>query len=198
MPSSDYSLIKLKANTLINNFNCGDDKDDADLNDFLFSKAKYYSSELLATTYILEDKTSTVAYYSIFNDSLTIEESNFNSKNALKKFLSNLVSHPKRHLKNIPAIKIGRLAVSKDKKGQRIGEKIIDFIISFSIDHNTNCACKLITVDTYKKSLGFYEKMGFIYLSDKDKNEDTRQVFLDLTPVLKCGNSRIKFIHKKP
>jgi predicted GNAT family N-acyltransferase len=175
-----YSLIELKADTVINDFNCGDD----DLNDFLFSKAKFYSAELLATTYLLEKNDATMAYYSVFNDSLTIEESDFNSKTAFKKFLSNLVTHPKRHLKNIPAIKIGRLAVSADEKGQGIGKKIIDFIISFCIDHNTNCACKLITVDAYEDSLGFYEKMGFTFLSDRDKGKDTRQMYIDLTPYL--------------
>lgn len=191
MVLNDYSLIELKADTVINEFNCGDDEDDRDLNDFLFSKAKFYSSELLATTYLIENETSTVAYYSIFNDSLTIEESSFNSKRSFKKFFSNLVSHPKRHLKNIPAIKIGRLAVSEDKKRQGIGEEIINYIISFCITHNGNCACKLITVDAYKKSLGFYQKMGFMFLSDRDEDEDTRQMYLDLTPYLNTYNDEV-------
>jgi predicted GNAT family N-acyltransferase len=175
-----YSLIELKNETALKPFNCSDE----DLNDFFTNKAKSYSTELLATTYILEKEDITVAYYSIFNDSLAIEESNFLSKNSLKKFLSNLVTNPKRHLKNFPAIKIGRLAVSKDAQKCGIGKKIIDNIIAFSIDHNTNCACKLITVDAYSESLVFYEKMGFKYLSDKDKNEDTRQMYIDLTPYL--------------
>lgn len=178
MPLREYSVIELKTDTAIKDFNC----DDEDLNDFLFSKAKFYSSELFATTYILEKDNVTMAYYSLFNDSLTIEESDFVSKNAFKKFLSNLIPHPKRHLKNIPAIKIGRLAVSTDAKNQGIGKKIIHFIIAFCLDHNTHCACKLITVDAYDQSLGFYKKMGFSYLSDQDEGKDTRQMYIDLTP----------------
>lgn len=173
-----YSLIELKNETVLKPFNCSDN----DLNDFFKNKAKSYSNELLATTYILEKGDITVAYYSIFNDSLAIEESNFLSKTLLKKFLSNLVTNPKRHLKNFPAIKIGRLAVSADIQKSGIGKKIIDNIIAFCIEHNTNCACKLITVDAYSESLGFYEKMGFKFLSDKDKGEDTRQMYIDLTP----------------
>lgn len=180
MSLTGFSLIELKQETVISNFNC----DDEDLNDFLVTKAKPYSAELLATTYILEKNNSTIAYYSIFNDSLAIEECNFLSKTAFKKFLSNLVTHPKRHLKNYPAIKIGRLAVSADVKGQGIGKKIIDNIIAFCLDHNSNCACKLITVDAYDQSLAFYEKMGFSYLSERDKGEDTRQMYIDLTPYL--------------
>lgn len=185
MSLKEYSLIELKADTKINIFNCNDE----DLNDFLFTKAKFYSAELLATTYLLEKDNITMAYYSVFNDSLTIEESDFTSKNAFKKFLSNLVSHPKRHLKNIPAIKIGRLAVSIEAKNKGIGSKIIDFIISFCLEHNTNCACKLITVDAYEESLGFYEKMGFSYLSDRDKGEDTRQMYIDLTPYFNASEA---------
>ncbi|MDN3674678.1 GNAT family N-acetyltransferase [Flavobacterium branchiarum] len=178
MSLHNYSLIELKSDTIINNFNC----DDTDLNDFLLSKAKDFSSELLATTYLLEKDNTTIAYYSVFNDSLRIEESNFNSKSSFKKFFSNFLPHRKRYLKNIPAIKIGRLAVSVDGKGQGIGKKIIDNIISFCLSHNTHCACKLITVDAYRESLGFYEKMGFEYLSDKDEDDDTRQMYIDLTP----------------
>lgn len=175
---SEYSLIELKNETALKPFNCSDD----DLNDFFANKAKLYSNELLATTYILEKGDVTVAYYSIFNDSLAIEESNFLSKNSLKKFVANLVSNPKRHLKNFPAIKIGRLAVSKEVQKKGIGKKIIDNIIAFCIEHNKNCACKLITVDAYSDSIAFYLKMGFNFLSDKDKGEDTRQMFIDLTP----------------
>ena len=83
----------------------------------LFEKAKFYKQEFLATTFILENEEQTVAYYSIFNDSLKVEEEGFASKSAFKRFLKDLVSHPKRHLKSFPALKIGRLGIDKDFKG---------------------------------------------------------------------------------
>lgn len=174
----DLSFFKLTQETVIKPFT----SKDQDLNEFLFEKAKPYQDELLAITHIIEDKDKTIAFFSIFNDSLKVEEIDFASKNRFKKFISNLVSHPKRHLESFPALKIGRLAVCKEEKGY--GRTIIEWVINYAINCNENSACKFITVDAYAESLGFYEKMNFLYISDNDINEDTRQMYLDLTPYL--------------
>ena len=183
MELAGVSLIKIDTITVIKPFDCGD----ADLNDFLFSKAKLYQQENLAVTYLMEDEEKSVAFFSIFNDSMKVEESHFASKSAFKRFLSSLVTHPKRHLRYFPALKIGRLAVDKTNKKGGLGATIIRFIISLAIEQNKACACKLLTVDAYDQSLGFYEKMGFSYLTDADKGQDTRQMFLDLTPVINAA-----------
>ena len=93
-------------------FNCGDE----DLNEFLFFNSKNYRKEFLATTYVIENKDETIAYFSLFNDSLKVENIQ-SSKNAVKTFLRRILPHSKRHLKNYPAVKIGRLAVSIKKPG---------------------------------------------------------------------------------
>ena len=165
---------------IIKPFDCGDD----DLNEFLFEKAEQYQKELLATTFVIEDEIHTLAYYSLFNDSFRIEDISFQSKNAIKTFLRQIVSHPKRHLKHYPAIKIGRLAISNQIQKSGFGKKIIENIISLAIKQNERCACKFILVDAYKNALGFYEKMRFEYFSDKDKYDETRQMYLDITPYL--------------
>ncbi|KHE70681.1 hypothetical protein HMPREF9074_07474, partial [Capnocytophaga sp. oral taxon 329 str. F0087] len=41
-------------------------------------------------------------------------------------------------------------------------------------------ACRLITVDAYRQALPFYERFGFQYITNKDEQEDVRQMFLDL------------------
>jgi hypothetical protein len=144
MDLSGYVLFKLTESTNIKPFDCGDE----DLNDFLFSKAKSYQKELLAATYILEDDTQTLAYFSIFNDSLKVEEEAFASKSSFKKFLG-LVPHPKRHLRHFPAIKLGRLGVGVTLKGKGIGKVILGYIINMALEQNDKCACKIITVDAY-------------------------------------------------
>ncbi|KOS07016.1 GCN5 family acetyltransferase [Flavobacterium akiainvivens] len=179
MDLSGYVLFKLTEETFIKPFDCGDD----DLNDFLITKAKSYQRELLAVTYILEDEINTLAYFSIFNDSLKVEEEGFASKNAFKKFLG-FVSHPKRHLRHFPAMKLGRLGVSVTLKGKGIGKVIVGYIINMALEQNEKCACKIITVDAYAESLKFYEKIGFIYFTPKDEGKDTRQMYLDLTPII--------------
>ena len=180
MDFSGLQLIKINEDTSIKPFDCGD----LDLNDFLLSKAKDYSKELLAVTYILEDNEKTIAFFSIFNDSLRVQEAEFASKTSFKRFLSGLTPHPKRHLRYFPALKIGRLAVNNNIQKSGIGKSIISFIIDLAIRQNDHCACKLITVDAYDQSLRFYEKMNFEYLTDIDKGKDTRQMFLDLKPFL--------------
>jgi len=67
MELAGLSLLKVDITTIIKPFNCGDD----DLNDFLSSKAKHYQQENLAVTYLLEDEMRTIAFFSIFNDSLS-------------------------------------------------------------------------------------------------------------------------------
>lgn len=175
-----FSLIKVEGNTIIKPFDCGDD----DLNDFLFNKSKSYSKDLLATTFIIENHENTVAYYSIFNDSLNVEEYDFASQSAFKRFLKNLVPHPKRHLRQFPAIKIGRLAVDQTIKKSGFGRMIINYIIDFAIHQNERCACKLITVDAYEQSFGFYKRMGFDFFTEDDLGKDTRQMYYDLTPLI--------------
>lgn len=174
---AQLSLILLEEHHTIKPFDC----EDIDLNEFLFEKAKLYKREFLATTFLIENEEQTVAYYSVFNDSLRVEKEEFASKSAFKRFLKELVSHPKRHLKSFPALKIGRLGIDKNFKGKGLGRLIVNNIISDTLDLNDRQACKLITVDAYNESLHFYKKMNFEFLTEQDKNEDTRQMYLDLS-----------------
>lgn len=175
--NSKITVELLKENHPIKPFDCEDD----DLNDFLFNKALLYQKELLATTFVIESEELTLGYYSVLNDSLQLKEEDFPSKNKYKKFLSSLMPHPKRHLKSIPAVKIGRLAIDKAYKGQGLGKIIVQNLMEECIDLNKKIACRLITVDAYKGALTFYQKLGFEFLTEKDNNEDIRQMFFDLT-----------------
>lgn len=180
MDLSNFSLYKLNAQTIIKPFDCGDE----DLNSFLQEKAVFYSTELLATTFILESDGNIAAFFSIFNDSIKVERDNFVSTSTFKNLLREILPHSKRHLRNLSAIKIGRLAVSNTIQRGGIGKIITSYIIDLAIQHNEQCACKFISVDAYLKSLGFYTKMGFEFFTSKDENEDTRQMYLDLTPLI--------------
>jgi GNAT superfamily N-acetyltransferase len=172
--------IRIDPSVHVKPFDCGDD----DLNEFLLEKSKNYQQELLATTFVFEDDAITWAYYSLFNDSLRLEDVSCASKNAFKNFLRRLLPHPKRHLRSYPAIKIGRLAISKQAQKAGLGRKIMDTVIDYAIKQNERCACKFILVDAYKDAVGFYEKMQFEYFSDSDSKEETRQMYLNITPIV--------------
>ena len=175
--SEEISILLLTEDYPIKPFDC----EDEDLNDFLFNEAVSYQKELLATTFVMENDKQTLGYYSLLNDSLQLKEEMFASKSQFRKFLRELMPYPKRHLKTIPALKIGRLAIDKTFKGKGLGSVIIANIISKCIKMNEEQACRLITVDAYKQAVPFYQKMGFKFLIEGDKDDTTRLMFLDLT-----------------
>ena len=178
--SDGVSILLLTEGYPIKPFDC----EDEDLNDFLFNEATPYQKELLATTFVMENDKQTLGYYSLLNDSLQLREDMFASKSQFRKFLRELMPYPKRHLKTIPALTIGRLAIDKSFKGKGLGSVIMANIISKCIKMNKEQACRLITVDAYKQAIPFYQKMGFKFLTEDDKNDTTRLMFLDLTNII--------------
>lgn len=175
MLPENLKLSKLTQDFTIPSFDCGDD----DLNDFLINDSKNYSSQLIATTFILHQENKTVAFYSLLNDKISFTD--FDSNRKFKKLIQSLLPNNKR-FKSYPAVKIGRLGVHNDFKGTGIGTTILDYIKrSFAFDNKTGC--KFITVDAYRQSLKFYEKNGFEYLTESDKNESTRLMRFDLLNV---------------
>ena len=178
------SFFRLKEGHTIKPFDCGDD----DLNEFLFEEAVPYAvpyrKQLLATTFVIENDERTLGYYSLLNDSLLLKEEMFSSKSQYNKFRRELLPYPKRHLNNVPSLKIGRLAIDKTFKGKGLGRIIIDTIINHCVNLNEDEACRLITVDAYAQAVSFYQKIGFEFLTKLDEGEETRLMFLDLISFL--------------
>ena len=170
----DFQLVRLSSDHLIKPFDCGDD----DLNDFLFNDAKNYLEQFLAVTYILENDTETVAFFSLLNDKITYEIDFKQDKSTWNKFNRN-IPNSKRTTKGYPATKIGRLAVSNSFKGAGVGRVILDYLKELFIKNNRT-GCKFFTVDAYKASLSFYEKNDFKYLIKEDINDDTRLMYFHL------------------
>jgi predicted GNAT family N-acyltransferase len=92
--------------------------------------------------------------------------------------LNRKIANPKRR-KDYPAVKIGRHAVSKEYSGNNIGKTIL-LQIKHMFSSMQRSACRFITVDAYVAAIPFYEKCGFTFLSDKDKNSKTRAMYFDL------------------
>ena len=131
---------------------------------------------MMALTYLLEDLETekTVAYYSLLNDKIVFDPTESRLWNRLNRKIAN-----KKRRKEYPAVKIGRLAVSCDYAGQQIG-KIILLQIKHIFATMRRSACRFITVDAYAAAVPFYEKCGFMFLSENDKNSKTRAMYFDL------------------
>ncbi len=148
-------LVKLTEIAEIKSFDCGDQ----DLNEFLYEDARFYNEQFLAHTYILEEESETVAYFSILNDKISQTDLD---KSLWRKLRKN-IPHEK-HYDSYPAVKIGRFAVSLKYAGRNIGSDILDFIKRKLADNNEYSASRFLTVDAYRAALPFYEKNGFMPL----------------------------------
>lgn len=168
----DRVLRKLEEKETIKSFNCGD----ADLNDFLFNEAPLYAEALLAITYIYENKTDILAYFSLANDRISL--SDFEKKTEFNRFRRRRFVNQKR-IKSYPAVKICRLGVSEDYKGEGIGSGLLDIIKDF-VTASNKTGCRFLTVDAYREAIPFYIRNGFIPLEEEDKDEHTRLLFYDL------------------
>lgn len=172
MDFENFIFRQIEADTQIKSFDCGD----SDLNDFLYSDAIDYFRSMMALTYLLEDKEAdkTVAYYSLLNDKIVFDPDERKIWNRLNRRV-----HNNKRRKEYPAVKIGRLAISKDYAGQKIGRTIL-LQIKYMFATMRRSACRFITVDAYKAAVPFYEKCGFMFLSEKDINSPTRAMYYDL------------------
>ena len=171
MDFSKLNFIRLTQEHAIKPFDC----EDSDLNEFLFEDSKNYLKDLFAVTYILEDKDRTIAFFSLLNDKVSFKDTK--SRTSWELFRETITGNTT--LGSYPAMKVGRLGVSKEYKGNGVGRFILDYLkILFVSNNRTGCRC--ITVDAYCQSLAFYKKNDFIYLTTKDENKDTRLMYFDL------------------
>lgn len=159
----DVKVKKLTWNYDVKCFDCGND----DLNDFLLNEAKNYASKRLSVTYIVEEDSNVVAFFSLSNDKISIPDSD---KSTWRKIKS-VFPHSK-HRGDYPAVKIGRLGVATCKKNQRLGSWIISFVKYMFLENNRT-GCAFVTVDALRDAIPFYKKNGFQFLDKNDEEGST-------------------------
>jgi GNAT superfamily N-acetyltransferase len=164
-------LVALREDTVIKPF----ESEDSDLNDFLLHDAKNYARSRLSVTYLLETEDETVAYFSLSNDKLIKDAESPSTWNKLNRAIAN-----EKRRRSYPAVKIGRLAVSKKYARLGLGRLIISSVINMFTEAPQQTGCRFITVDAYRAAVRFYEKNDFNYLTTKDIDDPTRTMYLDL------------------
>ena len=154
-------------------FDCGE----GDLNEFLLQDSKQYAKGLLAVTYVIEDEESTVAFFSLSNDRISLLESDKATWRRIR------ASFPHRkHRSDYPAVKIGRLGVNVNAQHRHIGTDILDFVKQTFIT-NIRTGCCFVTVDALRSAVPFYEQNGFKPLR-KENEDETVPMYYDLTQLL--------------
>ena len=176
----DYSRLQIEP--LLSNhlprfasFTCGD----ADLDSFLKDDSLRLHEAHLSFTYVAiyrisEDHSETVGYISLSTDALTLDGDQ-GEKDGL----------PEIGFRVVPALKIGRLAVSESARGRirGLGMALMGAAWIRGVDLASSIALRFLTVDAYPTAVGFYQKLGFtpnlssIY---KGKGRRTLSMRLDL------------------
>lgn len=169
-----YLVRKLDFEDSVTSFDCGDE----DLNDFIINEANLYRREFLAVTYTVEDKTTNevVAYFSLANDKISIAD--FESKTDFNRFRKSKFVNEKR-LRSYPAIKIGRLGITKSIQHQSVGTYLLEFIEEYFLIDNKS-GCRFVTVDAYVEAIPFYIKNSYQFLNNDDEDQHTRVMYFDL------------------
>ena len=172
MDFSRLSQIQLSSDTIIKPFKCSEE----DLNNFLFEDAKHFQRELMAVTYLIEDHelNLTVAYFSLLADKIIFNPEEKAAWNKLNRKIPN-----SKRRKSYPALKIGRLAVNEEYTGTGVGTFILDSI-KYAFTSLKRLGCRFITVDALTSATSFYEKNGFRFFTELDKEDETRLMFYDL------------------
>ena len=166
-------MFRLKEEYVIGDFDCGNQ----DLNDFLLNEAKLFSKYLLSVTYIIERRGDVVAFFSLSNDKISIPDSD---KSTWRKIKSKFPH--RKHRSDYPAVKIGRLGVSKKYQRSRIGSVILNAVRTMYVEEN-RAGCTFITVDALKEAIPFYLKNGFKFLKKSEENDgkETSLLYFNLT-----------------
>lgn len=163
MDFSRLSQIQLSSDTIIKPFKCSEE----DLNNFLFDDAKRFQKELMTVTYLIEDHELdfTVAYFSLLADKIIFNPEEKSVWNKLNRSIPN-----SKRRKSYPALKIGRLAVNEEYAGTGIGTFILDSI-NYAFTSVKRLGCRFITVDALSSATAFYEKNGFKFFTELDKED---------------------------
>ena len=69
-------IRRLEEDEKIKSFSCGD----ADLDDFILNEAPYYRDALLAVSYVMEQDDKPIAYFSLANDRVSIQDFETNTE----------------------------------------------------------------------------------------------------------------------
>jgi len=129
-------------------------------------------------TYLYEYGNETVAFFSGSQDALSLNDKTLSKTewNRVRRTYPN-----RKRLTKLPAVKIGRLGVHTKYQKSGIGTQLLDTIKFLFIDNNKT-GCRYITVDAYnnEKTIPFYRKNGFNFLTESDSGDTTRLMYFDL------------------
>jgi len=172
---ANSKFVRLTNDHIIKPFSCGEEK----LETFLYKNAKQYQDNLLSVTNILESNDKTIAYYSVSNDLLRIDPNiSKKFKALLRKSINSPLIYDILSWRSFPAVKLDLFAVHEDYQCSGIGTDLMKFII-YNFITNNKTGCLFITAEAInkEKTISFYQKNKFQFLSNSDSSAESRSMF---------------------
>ena len=149
-------------------FSCGDD----DLDDFIRSDALRLQELSVARTYVARHEAHACGYVTLMTDAVVLKVNERKKIRGSDGASLTFHDHPV-----VPALKVARIAVSTAARQAHrgIGETLVRFAFLRGLDLSEYAGCRLLTLDAYPESLGFYEKLGFVANLDESYANRARQ-----------------------
>lgn len=166
---SQITVAPLNRGINLDSFDCGD----GDLNDFLKKDSFSYSEKGIARTYVCLFQNQPVGFFSICADAIRLSVEERNSEFGKQK------AHP-----DYPALKIARLAVSKNFQKRGIGAYMVKLVIGKAFGISEQIGCRFVTVDAYAKNESFYRKLGFLN-NQEDRSGQNISMRFDLIDAIR-------------
>jgi len=164
---------QFKETQRVRDFSCGA----KDLDEFLNTQeVEEYENEGLGRTVLVFRNGDLVAYFTISSEGLRIEY--------LRTWKS-FSRMSEMRMESIPAVKIGRLAVSKKWQGKGIGRALIDHVAGMALVMGQQFGVRLLIVEARKESEDFYLKCGFELTvpTRRQRSRKNRTMFFDLAKI---------------
>lgn len=145
-------LVRYSADYPIKQFDCGV----KDYNDFLVHDAKIYEEIGISSVHLLihAETQDVLGYVALLTDSFFLDKSEKEKEGLTIPFSS------------VPALKIGKLAVSKDHKGYPWGSFLLELCLGYAEEiRELGISCRFLTVDAdtelNPETPQFYVRNGF-------------------------------------
>ena len=162
----DFRIVPIEGGFVKDGFDCGS----LELNRYLFSQSsqdvrKYYATLFVAVENI---ENRVIGYYTLSNTSIELNHVPVNLRRKLPKY------------KDVPAIRLGRLAVDVKAQGYGVGSQLLADAVIRSVLNVS--AWAIMAVDAKDdKACSFYKKYGFTPLTD-----DERHLYISRQDLEKC------------
>lgn len=147
MQFDEIKIEKLSRIHDTSKFDCGDE----DINEFLKKDALMWQERKLAVTRIFVYNDEIIGFSCTSADSIKLDLEERKNENGLDQ----------KKMKEVPAIKIGRLGRSLKYKDQKVGEFILKWTIGHVLELSDSTGIRFVTVDSYPKKVEWYELFGF-------------------------------------